>query len=111
MPGLPDVQLDPDVALAFFLPPLLMASAYRTDWHAFRRNLRPILLLAVGCVIFTAFATAWVAKMLLPELPWAAAIALGAILAPPDAVAAAAAAETQPATPNRDRAGGRKPAQ
>ncbi|MCX7373433.1 MAG: Na+/H+ antiporter [Alphaproteobacteria bacterium] len=90
MPGLPDVQLDPDVALAFFLPPLLMASAYRTDWRAFRRNLRPILLLAVGCVIFTAFATAWVAKMLLPELPWAAAIALGAILAPPDAVAAAA---------------------
>lgn len=90
MPGLPEVELNPDIALAFFLPPLLMASAFRTDWRAFRRNLRPILLLAVGCVIFTAFAIAWVAKWLLPELPWAAAIALGAILAPPDAVAAAA---------------------
>lgn len=90
MPGVPNVQLNPDVALAFFLPPLLMVSAFRTDWRAFRRNLRPILLLAVGCVIFTTFAIAWVARLLLPELPWAAAIALGAILAPPDAVAAAA---------------------
>lgn len=90
VPGLPDVQLDPEMALAFFLPPLLQASAFRTDWNAFRRNLRPILLLAVGCVLFTAFAIGWVAKLLVPELPWAAAIALGAILAPPDAVAAAA---------------------
>ncbi|MCU0886415.1 MAG: Na+/H+ antiporter [Rubritepida sp.] len=90
VPGLPDITLDPELALAFFLPPLLQASAFRTDWNAFRRNLRPILLLAVGCVIFTAFAVGWVAKLLVPEMPWAAAIALGAILAPPDAVAAAA---------------------
>jgi CPA1 family monovalent cation:H+ antiporter len=89
-PGVPRVELDPELALALFLPPLLMASAWRTDWQAFRRDLSPILLLAVGCVAFTAFAVGALAKLLLPDLPWAAAIALGAILAPPDAVAAAA---------------------
>ncbi len=88
LPVKPHITLQPDVALAFFLPPLLMASAYRTDWRAFRNNLRPILLLAVGAVLFTTFLVAWVARLLLPELPWAAAIALGAIVAPPDAVAA-----------------------
>ncbi len=90
IPGLPEVRLEPELALAFFLPPLLQASAYRTDWRSFRVNLRPILLLALGCVAFTAVVVAWVARQLLPELPWAAAIALGAIVAPPDAVAAAA---------------------
>ena len=90
IPGLPDITLDPELALAFFLPPLLQGSAFRTDWNAFRRNLRPILLLAVGCVFFTAFFIGWVARLLVPDMPWAAAIALGAILAPPDAVAAAA---------------------
>ena len=54
VPGLPEVRLDPELALAFFLPPLLQASAFRTDWRGFRRDLRPILLLAVGGVLFTA---------------------------------------------------------
>ncbi|WP_187830399.1 Na+/H+ antiporter [Siccirubricoccus phaeus] len=90
LPGLPMVPLDPEFALAFFLPPLLQGSAFRTDWRAFRSYLRPILLLAVGAVAFTAFCIALVARLLLPELPWSAAIALGAIVAPPDAVAAAA---------------------
>ncbi|HEV7457917.1 MAG TPA: Na+/H+ antiporter [Roseococcus sp.] len=90
IPGVPSVTLDPALALAFFLPPLLQASAYSTDWRAFRRDLRPILLLAVGAVIFTAFVMGALARVLVPEMPWAAAIALGAILAPPDAVAAAA---------------------
>lgn len=90
IPGLPHVELDPQFALAFFLPPLLQASAYRTDWAAFRVNLRPILQLAVGAVLFTALCVAAVAKWMIPDLPWAAAIALGAIVAPPDAVAAAA---------------------
>lgn len=90
IPGLPRVELDPQIALAFFLPPLLQASAYRTDWAAFRGNIRPILLLALGAVLFTAFCVAVVVRMLVPEMPWAAAIALGAIVAPPDAVAAAA---------------------
>lgn len=90
VPGLPAVTLDPQIALAFFLPPLLQASAWRTDWRAFRANIRPILLLAVGAVLFTAVVIAVVAKLLIPGLPWAAAVALGAIVAPPDAVAAAA---------------------
>ncbi len=90
VPGLPRVVLEPELALAFFLPPLLMASAYRTDWRAFRSNLRPILLLAIGAVFFTAACIAVVAKWLIPDLPWGAAVALGAIVAPPDAVAAAA---------------------
>jgi CPA1 family monovalent cation:H+ antiporter len=89
VPGLPSITLDPQLALVLFLPPLLQASAYRTDWPAFRFNLRPILFLALGAVLFTAAAVAVTAKALVPELPWAAAVALGAIVAPPDAVAAA----------------------
>jgi CPA1 family monovalent cation:H+ antiporter len=96
IPGLPTVTLDPEIALAFFVPPLLMASAWRTDWRAFRANLRPILLLAVGAVLFTALCIAVVAKLLIPGLPWAAAVALGAIVAPPDAVAAAAVLKRLP---------------
>ncbi len=90
VPGLPAVPLDPELALAFFVPPLLQASAYRTDWRAFRADLRPILLLALGCVVFTAFCIAFVAQWLVPAMPFAAALALGAIIAPPDAVAAEA---------------------
>jgi CPA1 family monovalent cation:H+ antiporter len=88
IPELPRVVLDPTLALAFFLPPLLQASAWRTDWREFRSNLRPILLLAVGAVLFTAAWVAVVMKVILPDLPWAAAIAMGAVVAPPDAVAA-----------------------
>ena len=84
------MPLDPELALAFFLPPLLQLSAYRTDWRAFRSNLRPILLLAVGAVAFTAFCIGLAATWLVPGLPFAAALALGAIVAPPDAVAAGA---------------------
>jgi len=90
VPGIGTVELEPELALALFLPPLLQASAYRTDWPAFRYNLRPILLLAVGAVFFTAAAVALVAHLLVPGLPWWAAVTLGAIVAPPDAVAAAA---------------------
>ena len=90
VPGIGTVELDPGLVLALFLPPLLQASAYRTDWPAFRSNLRPILSLAFGAVLFTAAVIAVVAKLLLPGMPWWAAITLGAIVAPPDAVAAAA---------------------
>ena len=90
VPGLPQIAFEPELALALFLPPLLQLSAYRTDWSAFRTNLRPIMLLAIGAVLFTAAAVAVVAQWLIPDLPWGAAIALGAIVAPPDAVAATA---------------------
>ncbi|WP_165838869.1 Na+/H+ antiporter [Roseicella frigidaeris] len=90
VPQLPTVRLDPDLALALFLPPLLQASAWRTDWRSFRSNLRSILALALGAVLFTAFCVALVARQFLPDLPWSVAIALGAIVAPPDAVAAEA---------------------
>ena len=90
IPGIGSVELDPELVLALFLPPLLQASAYRTDWPAFRYNVRPILLLAVGAVFFTTAAVAATTKLIVPSLPWWAAITLGAIVAPPDAVAAAA---------------------
>src|SRR3954467_8929289 len=89
VPGLPQIKLQPDVVFYFFLPPLLYPVALFTSWRDFRRNLRPILLLAIGLVLFTMFAVAWVARVLIPDLPWAAAFALGAIVSPPDAVAAA----------------------
>src|SRR3954471_6607378 len=81
VPGLPTITLDPQLALVLFLPPLLQASAYRTDWPAFRSNLRPILMLAVGAVLFTTVVVAVTAKLLVPDLPWAAAVTLGAIVA------------------------------
>jgi Na+/H+ antiporter len=90
IPGMPEIELDPQFAMAFFLPPLLQVSAIRTDWAAFKGNLRPILLLAVGAVLFTALCVGAALKLLIPGFPWAAAIAFGAIVAPPDAVAAAA---------------------
>lgn len=89
VPKLPPLVLDPELVLALFLPPLLQVSAYRTDWPSFRDHLRPILLLAIGAVFFTAGLVAIAAKLFVPTLPWWAAITLGAIVAPPDAVAAA----------------------
>ena len=96
IPGMPHVELQPELALALFLPPLLQLSAYRTDWAEFRNNLPPILLLAVGAVFFTAATVALAAKWAVPGLPWWGAVALGAIVAPPDAVAAAAVLKKMP---------------
>ena len=88
VPHLPEVKLNPAIVLYFFLPPLLYPAALFTSWRDFRRNLRPILLLAIGLVLFTMVAIAYVAHTLIPNLPWAAAFALGAIVSPPDAIAA-----------------------
>ncbi len=88
VPHLPRVKLNPDVVFFFFLPPLLYPAALFTSWRDFRRNLRPILLLAIGLVLMTMTSVAWVAHTLIPAIPWAAAFALGAIVSPPDAVAA-----------------------
>ncbi|APH53761.1 Na+/H+ antiporter nhaP [Granulibacter bethesdensis] len=88
MPGIGMPDVDPDLILVIFLPPLLMSGAYMTVWRDFRQNLRGILLLAVGAVIFTTMVVGVGVKWLLPGLPWAVCFALGAIVSPPDAVAA-----------------------
>src|ERR1700722_4356262 len=89
VPGLPEMELQPDVVFLFLLPPLLYPAAVFTSWRDFRANLRPILLLAIGLVLLT---TAFVAIVThaLTGLPWPAAFVLGAIISPPDAVAATA---------------------
>jgi monovalent cation/hydrogen antiporter len=90
VPFLPVIRLDPNLVLFFFLPPLLYPAALFTSWRDFRRNLRPILFLAIGLVLLTMTVVAWVAHSFIAGLPWAAAFALGAIVSPPDAVAAEA---------------------
>jgi Na+/H+ antiporter len=93
VPGMPEAHLDPELVLIGILPPLLYTAALETSVPAFRRALRPILLLAVGLVLFTAFAVGIVLHVLLPQFPFAACVALGAIIAPPDAVSATAIAK------------------
>ena len=90
IPGMPTVRLDPELALVLFLPPLLMNGAYFTAFGRFRRHLSGILSLAVGAVLFTTLVVAIIAHWLIPPLPWAACFALGAVVSPPDAIAARA---------------------
>ncbi|MEJ5155195.1 sodium:proton antiporter [Gluconobacter wancherniae] len=90
LPGVPVIGIDPDLVLIIFLPPLLLTGAYFSVWKAFRANLAGILQLAVGGVLFTTLAVAVTAHWFLPAMPWAICFALGAIVAPPDAVAAKA---------------------
>jgi CPA1 family monovalent cation:H+ antiporter len=90
VPGFPRIELAPDLIFALVLPPLLYVAAFFTSIRDFRANLRPIGSLAVGLVLATAAAVAVVFHTLWPDLPWAVAFALGAIVAPPDAVAATA---------------------
>jgi CPA1 family monovalent cation:H+ antiporter len=92
-PNLPQLRLSPDWVFLIILPPLLFAGGWFTDWKVFRENLRPIGLLAIGLVLFTTLAVGAVAHWLSPSLGWAAAFALGAIVSPPDAVAAGAVFE------------------
>src|SRR5262245_5483733 len=92
VPNVPVVHLDPDLVFLIFLPPILMAAAYFTSLRDFRANLHAIGSLAVGLVLATTAAVAVVARALVPGLDWPVALALGAIVSPPDAVAAAAIA-------------------
>jgi CPA1 family monovalent cation:H+ antiporter len=92
VPGVPSFPLTPQLALTGFLPPLLYAAAIRTPFVDMRRNVRPILSLSIGLVLVTTLAVAAVAVRLLPDLAVPAALALGAVVAPPDAVAATAVA-------------------
>jgi CPA1 family monovalent cation:H+ antiporter len=86
IPGMPAIELPPDLILLLVLPPLIYSASVAMSWREFRNNLRPIALLAVGCVIFTACAVA-VATHYLIGLPWSIGFLLGAIVAPPDVVA------------------------
>jgi Na+/H+ antiporter len=85
-PRLPAVKLDPDLVLLLLLPPLLYFSGVGMSWRGFRKYLRPIMLMAVGCVLFTASVVAAATHWLL-HLPWAVGFVLGAVVSPPDAVA------------------------
>jgi monovalent cation/hydrogen antiporter len=91
LPGVPQFELTPELVLIGLLPPLLYTAAIRTSLVDFKTNRRPILLLSVGLVAFTAFGVALVVWWLL-DIPFALAVALGAVVAPPDAVAATAIA-------------------
>jgi monovalent cation/hydrogen antiporter len=86
VPGLPTVKLNPEFVLLFVLPPIIYSSAVAMSWQDFKFNLRPIALLAIGCVLFTAVATAAVSHWLL-GFSWPIGFVLGAIVSPPDAVA------------------------
>jgi monovalent cation/hydrogen antiporter len=86
VPGLPRVELAPELVLLLVLPPLIYSSAVAMSWREFRFNLRPISLLAVGCVMFTMLAVAVVTHWLL-GLSWPVGFVLGAIVSPPDPVA------------------------
>src|SRR5256885_1058416 len=92
-PGLPRIQLNPNLVFLFFLPPLLYPAALFMPWRDFRANLRPILLLAIGLVLFTTAAVGFLAHHFIPDFPLAAGFVLGAIISPPDAITASAIAE------------------
>ena len=84
LPGMPRIELSPELVLSLLLPPLLYRAGVQMSWRGFKDNLRPILLLAVGAVIFTAVAVAGVSYYLL-GLPLAVGFVLGAVVSPPDA--------------------------
>jgi monovalent cation/hydrogen antiporter len=93
IPGLPKVTLDPNLVFLFFLPPILTAAAYFTPVRDFKANLRPILMLSLGLVLFTTLAVGWILHLFFPFLPLAVCFTVGAIVAPPDAIAATSIAE------------------
>src|SRR4029079_8667494 len=86
VPGLPAIELSPEIVLLLVLPPVIYSSAVAMSWQEFRFNLRPISLLAVGCVVFTTIAVAAVTHWLL-GMPWSVGFLLGAIVSPPDVMA------------------------
>ncbi|MBI5276836.1 MAG: Na+/H+ antiporter [Burkholderiales bacterium] len=88
VPNLPQYTFDPQLILVAVLPPILYQAALLTSWTDFKANIRPIGLLAIGLVAVTTLAVGAVLKLLVPDVPWAAAFVLGAIVSPPDAVAA-----------------------
>jgi CPA1 family monovalent cation:H+ antiporter len=90
VPGAPSVALEPDLALALFVAPVLLDAAFDASPRDLKDNWAPLVGLVAVLVVLTTVAVAWVAHAFVPAMPWAAAIALGAIVAPPDAAAATA---------------------
>ena len=88
--GWPTLRLDPNLVLAIVIPAVLYPAAITTSWRDFRAMRRPIFLLAVGLVVTTTLAVGLAFRWLVPQVPWAVAFTLGAIVSPPDAVAATA---------------------
>jgi Na+/H+ antiporter len=99
-PRVPSLVLDPELALALFVAPVLLDAAFDASQRDLRENWRAVLSLALGAVVLTVIVVAVVAHALVPGLPWTAALALGAIVAPPDAAAATAVLK-QLRPPNR----------
>lgn len=87
-PYLPDLELNPEIVFLVFLPPLLYDAASKTSWHDFKREIRPISTLAITLVFFTTVSVAVAAHYLIPGFTWPLAFLLGAVVSPPDAVAA-----------------------
>ncbi|MDX2820702.1 Na+/H+ antiporter [Streptomyces ipomoeae] len=92
LPGVPEYELDPEIVLPLILPPLLYTAATDSSYLDLRAQLRPVALLSVGYVLFATLAVGWAAYLIVPGLPLTAALVLGAVVAPPDAVAATAVA-------------------
>ncbi|CAL9572885.1 putative Na(+)_H(+) exchanger [Streptomyces sp. enrichment culture] len=92
MPGVPDYTLDPHVVLPLILPPLLHTAATDSSYLDLRAQLRPVAMLSVGYVLFATFVVGWAVYVIVPDMPLTAALVFGAVVAPPDAVAATAVA-------------------
>ncbi|REK85568.1 Na+/H+ antiporter [Streptomyces inhibens] len=92
VPGVPDYTLDPHIVLPLVLPPLLHTAALDSSYLDLRANLRPVAMLSVGYVLFATLVVGYAAYLVIPDLPLTAALVLGAVVAPPDAVAATAIA-------------------
>ncbi|WP_328613091.1 Na+/H+ antiporter [Amycolatopsis sp. NBC_00355] len=90
IPGVPRLELEPELVLTVVLPPLLYSTSLESSLTHFKRNLRPIVALGVVLVAVTAVVVAVVVHLLLPDVPFASALVLGAVVAPPDAVTAVA---------------------
>lgn len=88
VPGLPIIKLQPDLIFFLFLPPLLYIAALRASWRDFRNNIRAISFLAIGLVLATTVAVAWIAHHVIPHMNWPEAFVLGAIVSSPEAMAA-----------------------
>lgn len=88
VPVLPGLVMDPNVVFLVFLPPLLYDAAFRTSWHDFKSNIRPISALGISLVFFTTVAIAVTAHYFIPMFTWPLAFLMGAIISPPDAAAA-----------------------